>query len=215
MPDLQPNQRIIEGVMTTSNADGEINIAPMGPIVTGQGDDWGTGACDGPIESFRFRPFKTSTTYQNLKARGEGVFHTTDDVLLIARGAIGKVEAGDTSAGSRTQPASKVHGVVLSHACQAFELKVTHIDDSEDRTEIDAQVVHVTRLRDFAGFNRAKSAVLEAAILATRLHLTGTRPVLDAFEQLQVAVNKTGAAREHQAMRELWAFVRGAEEAAR
>ena len=27
------------------------------------------------------RPFHTSTTYQNLKARGEGVFHVTDDVL--------------------------------------------------------------------------------------------------------------------------------------
>ena len=38
---------------------------------------------------FVLRPFHTSTTYHNLKARGEGVLHVTDDVLLLAQTAIG------------------------------------------------------------------------------------------------------------------------------
>jgi hypothetical protein len=37
------------------------------------------------------RPFQTSTTYQNLKRTGEGVFHITDDVLLIAKAAVGRL----------------------------------------------------------------------------------------------------------------------------
>ena len=41
------------------------------------------------MERFVLRPYRTSTTYQNLKARGEGVLHVTDDVLLLAQAAIG------------------------------------------------------------------------------------------------------------------------------
>ena len=45
------------------------------------------------------------------------------------------------------------------------------IDASGERVNIEAEVVHIGRTRDFFGFNRAKHAVVEAAILATRLHL--------------------------------------------
>ena len=52
---------------------------------------------------FVLRPFYTSTTYHNLKARGEGVFHVTDDVLLLAQTAIGAAPfpVPDTAAGGR------------------------------------------------------------------------------------------------------------------
>ena len=46
---------ILEGIVTTRNADGSINVSPMGPLV------------DRGLTSFRFRPFQTSHTYQNLK----------------------------------------------------------------------------------------------------------------------------------------------------
>ena len=51
---------------------------------------------------FVLRPFRTSTTYTNLKARGEGVFHVTDDVLLLAQTAIGAaLDAGPRHAAGR------------------------------------------------------------------------------------------------------------------
>jgi hypothetical protein len=195
--------RIIEGVMTSLPvaADGgvpltqleRVNVAPMGPIVDA---DW---------RRFILRPFRSSTTYQNLKATGEGVFHVVDDVLLIARGAIGKVEAGGE--GAPVRPANVVHGVVLTGACRHYELRVIDLDDHTDRTTIVAECVHVGRHRDFIGFNRAMHAVLEAAILATRLHLTGASQVLAELDRLQVMVDKTGSEAEHQAMGEVRAYV--------
>ena len=65
---------ILEGVVTTINADGSVNISPMGPKV------------DDAMRQFVLRPYQTSTTYQNLKRTGEGIFHITDDVELIAHG---------------------------------------------------------------------------------------------------------------------------------
>ena len=52
----------------------------MGPIVTAA------------MTTLILRPFTSSTTYKNLKANGVGVFHVTDDVLLIAAAAIGKLQ---------------------------------------------------------------------------------------------------------------------------
>jgi hypothetical protein len=194
-PALEPNQLILEGVMTTQSKDGQVNIAPMGPIV------------DREMTKLILRPFTSSTTYRNLKATREGVFHITDDVLLLARGAIGKVAAGDTESGAAIRPADKVAAVVLTGACRYYEFRVTSLDDSQQRTRIEAQVVHANTLRPFIGFNRAKHAVLEAAILATRLHLTGSGPILLEYERLATLVDKTGSQREHQAMAELRSFV--------
>jgi len=174
--------------MTSQSATGELNIAPMGPIVN-----------EGMTELI-LRPFKTSTTYQNLKVTGQGVFHVTDDVLLLSRAAVGKITAP-------TRPADKVKGLVLTAACRYHEFLVESLDDQDERTRIVCRIVHTGRLRDFFGFNRAKHAVLEAAILATRLHMTGAAPALAEFDRLQVMIDKTGGDAERQAMNELRQYV--------
>jgi hypothetical protein len=191
MSELPAGLRIIEGLMTTlSPGDGgpesRVNIAPMGPLV------------DTPITQLVLRPFKTSTTYRNLKATGQGVFHITDDVMLLARAAIGRV-VPDGEAPVRA--AQNVEGLVLAGACRYHEVRVVDLDDRQDRTHIVAKVVHSGELRPFLGLSRALHAVVEAAILATRVHLTGADFVLAQYESLQVLVDKTGTDREHQAMR--------------
>ncbi len=188
---------ILEGLVTTlprADAPKETaNIAPMGPIV------------DDTMSRLILRPFTSSTTYRNLKAHGEGVFHVTDDALLIARAAIGTVRP---CADAPVRLAEVVRGVILSGACRYYEFRVRELDDSHERTRITAEVVHRGTQREFFGFNRAKHAVLEAAILATRLHLTGAEPVLAEFERLRVIVDKTGGEAEHTALRELTDHVR-------
>lgn len=203
-PPLDPRDFILEGVMTTLRPpEGEttsvapadptrLNIAPMGPVVNPE------------FTRFILRPFKTSTTYKNLKATGEGVFHVTDDALLIARAAVRAVTPAD---GLAFIPAKTVRGLILASACRYYELKVAELDDKEERTTIVAKAVRSESLRDFLGFNRARHAVLEAAILATRLKLTGSASVLAEYAKLQVIVDKTGAEAEHQAMNELTRFV--------
>src|SRR5438309_12104648 len=116
---------ILEGIVTTVSASGEINIAPMGPRV------------DAEMKRFLLRPFQTAQTYRNLKAHGEGVLHVTDDVLLLARAALGPVEPPPA-----LFPAECVRGWVLRDACRYHEFRVVAVDDREERTRITASVVH-------------------------------------------------------------------------
>ena len=87
------------------------------------------------LARFELRPYRSSTTYHNLKARGEGVFHVTDDVLLLAQTAIGVAAAPPPA----TRPADVVAGRILLDACRYYEFRVVELDDREERTTIVAE----------------------------------------------------------------------------
>lgn len=181
---------ILEGIVTTISVAGEINIAPMGPRV------------DADMQRLVLRPFRTAQTYRNLIAHGEGVLHVIDDVLLLARSALGAVDPAPTTMAART-----IRGQVLCDACRFYEFRVHRIDDREERVTIEAEVTHHATLRDFFGFNRAKHAVLEAAILATRIHLLPLAEIEAEYHKLAIIVQKTGGPREFEAMAFLQHFV--------
>jgi uncharacterized protein len=176
---------ILEGIVTTLNDDATLNIAPMGPRVDP----------DTNLARFELRPYRSSRTYHNLKARGEGVFHVTDDVMMLAQTAIG-VDALPSPA---TRPADVVAGRILLDACRYYEFRVTELDDREERTTIVAETAAQGKLRDFFGFNRARHAVLEAAILATRIEFLPLDEIFADFRKLAVLVDKTGGPRERAA----------------
>ena len=173
---------ILEGLVTSVSRSGELNIAPMGPIV------------DESMSWLHLRPFQTSQTYRNLAEHPQGVLHVIDDVLLLAKAAIGRLDETP-----ETFPAEKVSGRVLSSACRWCEFEVESIDATHDRTDIRAKVVYVGRLRDVFGFNRAKHAVIEAAILATRVHLLDPKEIMTELDRLASPVAKTGAQAEREA----------------
>jgi hypothetical protein len=179
---------ILEGIVTTLSAAGVLNVAPMGPRVD-----------PGPVERFLLRPFRTAQTYRNLKEHGEGVLHVTDDVLLLAKAAVGAVEPPPP-----VFAAERVRGFVLQDACRYYEFRVAALDEREERVCIEAEVVHAGRLRDFFGFNRAKHAVVEAAILATRTAFLPLPEIEEEYRKLAVLVDKTGGEQEHEA----FAFLR-------
>ena len=185
---------ILEALVTTLDADGSPHLAPMGPRV------------EADFRSFTLRPFPTSNTYKNLVRHPGGVLHVTDDALLLAKAAIGAIDVFPP-----VRRAEKVRGVVLVDCCRFFEFAVKSIDDSTERVTIEAEVVHSSRTRDFFGFNRAKHAVVEAAILATRLHLLPLAEVAAEFAKLRVIVGKTGGPAEHAAMDLLEAKLREVE----
>lgn len=172
---------ILEGLVTTTDPTGAMHLAPMGPRVEA---DW---------SAFLLRPFPSSQTYRNLKAHGQGVLHVTDDVLLLAQAAVGRATP------QAARRAERVAGFVLTEACRFYEFEVRSIDESQERVQVRAEVVHRGALREFFGLNRAKHAVVEAAILATRLHLLPMEEVRAEYRKLQVIVEKTGGPAEHAA----------------
>ena len=182
---------ILEGVVTTINEDGTTHVSPMGPLVESV-----------PFDRFLLRPFQTSMTYQNLRRLDEGVWHVTDDVELIARSAIGRLDRAPA-----TTPATCVQGRILTAACRWYAFQVEQVDDREPRTTLRCRVVEAGRLRDFCGFCRAKHAVLEAAILATRTELLPAAKILGEYTKLELLVQKTGGPAERRAFQLLRDFV--------
>src|SRR5438445_13274633 len=115
---------ILEGIVTTVSSQCEINIAPMGPLV-------------GPaMDRLLLRPFRTAHTYRNLKDHGEGVFHVTDDVLLLAQTALGKIEPWP-----RLFPTAQLRGHVLGDCCRYYDVRVQSIDHSDQPSRIEAEVM--------------------------------------------------------------------------
>jgi hypothetical protein len=180
---------IVESIVTTIDADGRINCAPMGV-------EWGD-------EAIVLKPFLDTATYRNVMATRSAVVNLTDDVRVFAQAAI----ANPVYA---TAPASVVRGVVLVDCCSWRELQVVTVDSTPPRSRIETAVVHRGFRREFIGFNRACHAVLETAIYATRLHLLEPAFVQSELARLQVIVEKTAGEREREAMAVLTDYVRTA-----
>jgi hypothetical protein len=184
---------IIETIVTTMAADGEVNCAPMGI-------EWNP---DDEPEAIVLKPFLETATYRNVSATRAAVVNLIDDVRVFARAAI-------SNPAYQTVPAHAVRGVVLADACSWRELEVTTIDSTPPRSRIDTRTVHRGLNREFIGFNRARHAVLEAAIYATRVHLLDRDFLVSEVERLQVIVDKTAGPRELEAMALLADYIRSA-----
>jgi len=173
---------ILEAIVTTLNADQSVNVSPMGPLV------------DASMKEFTLRPYETSMTCQNLQRTRQGVLHVTDDVELLARAAINQLDPLPEMVA-----ATAVEGSILVAACRWYAFQVVSLDDRNERVTMKCQVVESGRQRDFFGFNRAKHAVLEAAILATRVQFLPAALIRSQLEQLAVIVGKTAGAQEQRA----------------
>jgi hypothetical protein len=180
---------ILEGIVTTQNADGTTNVSPMGPRVTPA------------MDRFTLRPFQTSRTYLNLKRHPYGVLHVTDDVELLAAAAIGRPVS------PALEPVPGIDIRRLADTCRWYAFRVTLLDDASERTTIECETLASGHVRDFFGFNRAKHAVVEGAILATRIGILPNDEIRRDFERLAVIVGKTAGEAERRAWSMLEAFI--------
>ena len=170
---------IVESIVTSVAADGTLNCAPMGV-------EWSD-------DRIVLKPFLDTATYRNVTAVRSAVVNLVDDVRIFARAAI-------SNPLYPTLPAAVVQGVRLADCCSWRELEVRSLDSTPPRSRIETEVVHRGFVREFIGFNRARHAVLEAAIYATRLHLLPREFITSELERLQVIVDKTAGPAEQEAM---------------
>ena len=176
---------IRECIVTTLNEEGRVHIAPLGLIaepLVADGEGW------------IIAPFRPSATLDNLRATPFAVANFIDDVLIFA-GCL---------TGNKDWPvwaSTHVPGAVLEAALSHAELAVDNVEEDELRPRFHCRVVLEAMHAPFKGFNRAQAAVIEAAILATRLHMLPREKIERELGYLQIAVEKTAGAREHTAWR--------------
>jgi hypothetical protein len=184
------DELVLEGIVLTLDSESQPHLAPMGPRV------------DRQISRLLLRPFPTAQTYLNLRNNPYGVFHVTDDVELIAHAAVGRLEM--------LPPTTVIEGFPcprLQDTCRWMAFHAEAVDDRAQRVAIDCRVIQQGGVRPFFGFNRAKHAVIEAAILATRIGIVQNDEISREMERLKVIVAKTAGRQERAAFDFLQEYV--------
>jgi uncharacterized protein len=173
---------IRETIVTTADRQGRVHIAPIGIIA--DGDGW------------IIAPFRPSTTLDNLTAVPFAVANHTDDVRIFAGCLTGRHDWPTVA--SREVPVPR-----LANALAHMELAVSRVAEDAQRPRFHCRVVHRASHRPFAGFNRAQAAVIEAAILVSRLHLLPREKIDAEWAYLKIAIDKTAGDAE----REAWGWL--------
>lgn len=169
---------IFETIVTTVAQDGRVHIAPMG--IREQ---------DGLIV---LAPFRPSTTLDNVLASNCAVVNYSDDVRIFAGCLTGRRDWP-------TVPATKISCVRLQSPLAHTELKVARIEDDATRPRIFCEHIHEETHSPFRGFNRAQAAVLECAILVSRLHMLPREKIESDLNYLAIAIDKTAGPNEREA----------------
>lgn len=181
---------IYEALVSTRDGAGKAHLTPMGYRL------------DGDIVTLA--PFVPSTTLENLRREPYAVINIIDDVRVIAGCLTGHrawpVVATENIPGFRLED-------VLAHR----ELTVTQYEDDATRPTFHLATVAEQVHRHPRGYNRAQAAVLEAAILFTRLDWLDPAKVAREIAYLQIAVEKTAGPRELTAWQWLTAAIQNHE----
>lgn len=169
---------IYETIVTTCADDGCVHIAPFGI-------QWHDGRV-------LIMPFQPSTTLQNILQSGHAVLNLTDDVRVFAAAIARKTQFAtvDVAAG---------RGVRLQDCLAHHVLALDSVEEDQVRPKLWMRVIESGTHGVFMGFNRAQAAVIELAVLVSRLHMLPPEKISQEMQYLQIAIDKTAGPREQEA----------------
>jgi len=174
---------IWETIVTTRSREGRVHIAPMGIRESEAGH-------------VVLAPFRPSATLDNVLATGAAAVNATDDVRVFAGCLTGRRDWP-------TAACDRIECVRLAGALAHRELRLARIEDDAQRPRLHCDVVFAATHRPFRGFNRAQAAVIEAAILVSRLHMLPRQKIESEMRYLAIAIEKTASEPE----REAWSWL--------
>ena len=171
-----------ETIVTTKNIDNSIKISPLGIYI----DE----------EILRIKPFKPSISLDNILRNKSGVINYVDDVRVFASCIVKndlKIELTKVD---------KIDCSRIKSAVSHTEFIIDHVKDDNLRPTIICKPVNEEIHRMYYGLNRAKSAVLELCILASRLGIIDDEKIKNEIKYLNIAIEKTAGESEIEAW--LW-----------
>ena len=173
---------ILETIVTTLSPEGALHLVPFGLIREGQ--------------DFVLAPFRPSPTIANLESSPYFAASSPSDVRVIAGVVTGR----------RDWPVvdcERIPGKRLAHCLGHAEFEVVEVRDDEVRPRYRGRMLHAQAHKPFLGFNRAQAAVLEAAVLSTRLSMLAPEKIISEMTYLAIAISKTAGPDE----REAWDWI--------
>ena len=184
------NDQIFETVVTTCSEGGAVHVAPMGVRYRG--------------ERVVLKPFRPSTTLENILATRRAVLNLVDDVRVFAGCVTGRRDFATLD----VQRTGEARALRLACALEHALLRLEEVDDDPERPTLVLLRVHEARHGPWRGFNRGQAAVIEGAVLVSRLRMLAPEKIAAEMRYLQIAIDKTAGDAE----REAWGWLREAVE---
>ncbi len=173
---------IFETIVTSVDEAGHPHVTPFGLRQEGEGEEM----------RIIISPYKPSTSLKNILATECAVMNLTDDVRVFA-GALTKRQPW------QLMETSQVRGFRLTDCLAHVELALVEVRDDATRPQLVMRKVAEFNHKPFTGFNRAQAAVIELAVLVSRLHLLPREKIDTELAYLQIAIDKTAGTREIEA----------------
>ena len=174
---------IHEVIVTTVDINNKVHIAPMGIR-------WKNN--DSTTKKIIVSPFKPSKTLGNLITSEKAVINFIDDVRVFAGIVTKEKQDWDIDL---TNP----HYPYLVNTNTYISAKVIDIEEDDIRPNITCEQVNTKIIRPFMGFNRAQNAVIEGAVLTSRLGMIEDEKIQNEIKYLKIAIDKTAGSRELEA----------------
>jgi len=173
---------IYETIVTSIDESGKPHVTPFGVKHEG----------DGGNMRVYISPYKPSTTLNNILSSKCAVLNMTDDVRIFA-GALTKRQPW------QLLETKNVKGFKLADCLGHIELSLVDVLDDEKRPTLIMKKIAEFNHKPFLGFNRAQAAVIELAVLTSRLHLLPREKIETELRYLKIAIDKTAGPREMEA----------------
>lgn len=161
---------IFETIITTINAEGLAHVTPFGVRYEG--------------EDVIISPYKPSTTLTNILATKHAVMNITADVRVFAAALTNRLAW-------QLVQANQIQGVRLADCIEHVELALMEVRDDALRPQLVMQKICAQQHQVFKGFNRAQAAVIELAVLVSRLPRLPKEKIKAEMDYLQIAIDKT------------------------
>ena len=174
---------IHEVIVTTKDSKDKIHIAPMG--IRWLNDNHNS-------KKIIISPFKPSTTLDNLMITKKAVINFIDDVRVFAGIVTKKKRDWDVNSSNDEYP-------YLYNTNTYIPVNVVEIIEDKVRPRIICEQFDTHVIRPFLGFNRAQSAVIEGAVLTSRLGMIDDVKIMNEIKYLKIAIDKTAGTREIEA----------------
>jgi len=183
---------IYETIIISTDLAGKPHVTPFGVRHEGAEEDI----------RIIISPYKPSTTLDNIVATKHAVMNLTDDVRVFA-GALTNRKFGELALIKTTAKTNKIKDFRLSDCLSHVELELVEVRDDAVRPQLVMKKIAEFNHKPFQGFNRAQAAVIELAVLVSRLHMLPREKIQTELQYLQIAIEKTAGQREKQA----WALL--------
>jgi len=177
---------IIETIVSTIDNDEKVNFSPFG-IKKNK-------------NKIYISPYIPSKTLLNLESTKCAVVNYTDNTSFFVDCIIGNKKF-------KKKKCKKFPGFFLEDCFGYEQVKVKKIIKDKLRPTFVCEIDKSFQIKSYEGHNRAKASIIEACILASRVHLLDKKKILNELSYLSISVNKTAGSLEEKSWKKILKYI--------